>query len=545
MYTPTASPLPTPAARRPAAARSTSRRRSANVSAYVVPVSDSPITAIWSLDGPSDQRSTQFHTRLIRPPVNHVAHGAPRESSSTPSYGVENSIPRSFTTASQYPSPSCTERRRRSSIVSSPCVRMRRVPFALRCTRRSESRPDRSWLRQDSRSMRIHLCAAVLWTAVLAAPVAAAAQTPGCPGVPDSSGVPRKPGPAIRFGLTPQVQVGQLGTGAVPPRVPEDAGKQIAALDRLRPANGPLVLRLHRFFWSDGQEAVIRFLDLTRLYTSHGFQVELQLRYHPTSEQEGDIAAWTAFVREVVDRFGPNPNVIAIQVTNEVNLTFSPDSSDGSFDGSRDALIQGVIAAKDEARKRGFDGLAIGFNWAYRSDPSSEASFWGYLRDHGGRPFVASLDWVGLDAYPGTFFPPAEAPGRERDGMVNAFSSFRCYLASAGIPDSVPIHVEENGYPTGDSPDRSEARQVEALQAMVGAVQDFRGTYDISDYRWFDLRDSDSTSPNFQQRYGLLRDDYTEKPAFGAYRDLIGRLSVRDPAAATPGAAPHHVRRHR
>src|SRR5204863_2622079 len=191
--------------------------------------------------------------------------------------------------------------------------------------------------------------------------------------------------------------------------------------------------------------------------------------------------------------------------------------------------------------------LAIGFNWAYRSDPSSEASFWNYLRDHGGKPFVSSLDWVGLDAYPGTFFPPVEAPGRERDGMVNAFSTFRCYLQGAGIPDSVPIHVEENGYPTGDSPDRSEDRQVQALDAMVGAVRDFRGTYDITDYRWFDLRDSDSTSPNFQQRYGLLRDDYGEKPAFGRYRDLVAQLSVRNgtPAATGTTRAVHRRRAHR
>jgi hypothetical protein len=375
----------------------------------------------------------------------------------------------------------------------------------------------------------------------------AGAQTSGfCPGEPDSSGVPVKPGPAIRFGITPQVQTGQLATGEAPPRLPEDPAKQLAALDKLKPADGPLVLRLHRFFWSDGEDAVNRFLELSRFYTDHGYLVELQLRYHPNSTQEGDIGAWVAFVREVVDKFGSNPSVVGIQVTNEVNLTFSKDSSDGGFNGARDALIQGVIAAKDEARRRRFDQLTVGFNWAYRGDPSTESSFWGYLRDHGGRPFVSSLDWVGLDAYPGTFFPPTEAPGRERDGMVNAFSSFRCYLESANIPGSLPIHVEENGYPTGDSPDRSEDRQVTAMQAMVGAVQDFRGTYNISDYRWFDLRDSDSTSPNFQQRYGLLRDTYEEKPAFGAYRDLIARLSVRNPASASPQArrALHRRRSH-
>jgi hypothetical protein len=214
-------------------------------------------------------------------------------------------------------------------------------------------------------------------------------------------------------------------------------------------------------------------------------------------------------------------------VTNEINLPFSPDSSDGAYDKGEEALVQGVLAAKDEATKRGFDQLEIGFNWAYRSTPQADDAFWAYLRDNGGPEFVKALDWIGLDAYPGTFFPPAEAPGRERDGMVNAMSSIRCFAARAGIPESKPIHIEENGFPTSNSPDRSEDRQVQVLKTLVYTVQDFRGTYNISDYRWFNLRDGDSTSPNFQVRYGLLHDDYTEKPAFTFYSDLVERLSRR------------------
>ncbi|MFL5782043.1 MAG: hypothetical protein ACJ760_12090, partial [Thermoleophilaceae bacterium] len=229
----------------------------------------------------------------------------------------------------------------------------------------------------------------------------------------------------------------------------------------------------------------------------------------------------------VVDRFGPNPRVVGIQVTNEVNLAFSPDSSDGAYDRGRDALILGVEAAKDEARRRGFDQLEIGFNWAYRNSPSEDQSFWNYLRDHGGRRFVGSLDWVGVDAYPGTFIPPANSPGGERDALVNAFTSFRCYSRGAGIPKRIPIHVEENGWPTG--PGRTYARQAQAMDTMVRAVHDFRGTFNISDYRWFDLRDSNTTSPNFQQQYGLMTDEYVPKPAFALYRKLATGLGARNP----------------
>jgi hypothetical protein len=337
----------------------------------------------------------------------------------------------------------------------------------------------------------------------------------------------------MRFGITPGAQTGQLGSGPQPPRIPEDAAKQVEALHKLRPDKRiPFVLRLHRFFWSDGEAGVKRFEALADRYTKEGFEVELQLRYHPSAEQEGDIPGWTAFVRSVVDRFGPNPRVVAIQVTNEVNLPFSPDSSDGAYDKGEEALVEGVKAAKDEAQAKGFRQLEIGFNWAYRSTPQDDDDFWAYLRDHGGAAFVKALDWIGLDAYPGTFFPPAEAPGRERDGMVNAMSSIRCFAAGAGIPQTVPIHIEENGFPTSDTPDRSEQRQIEVMRTLVKAVNDFRGTYNVSDYRWFNLRDGDSTSPNFQVRYGLLHDDYSEKPAFGVYRDLVAELARREPAGS-------------
>ena len=372
---------------------------------------------------------------------------------------------------------------------------------------------------------------ALLTVVMLLAMAPAAHAQSSCLGETSADAVQAKPGPALRFGITPGVQTGQLGTGPQPPRTPEDPAQQLAALGKLVPPGRPFVLRLHRFFWSEGEPGVQRFLALADRYTRAGYFVELQLRYHPSAAQEGDVAAWTRFVRRVVDRFGPNRRVVAIQVTNEVNLPDSPDSSDGAYEGGRDALIQGVIAAKDEARRRGYRQLEIGFNWAYRYTPQGDQSFWNYLRDHGGPAFLASLDWIGLDVYPGTFIPPVDTEGGERDALVNAMTSLRCYARGAGIGDSVPIHVEENGWPTSP-PTRSYERQVTALETQVRAFHDFRGTFNVSDYRWFDLRDSDSTSPNFQQQYGLMTDTYQEKPAFARYRSLIAELSARSAAPA-------------
>jgi hypothetical protein len=61
------------------------------------------------------------------------------------------------------------------------------------------------------------------------------------------------------------------------------------------------------------------------------------------------------------------------------------------------------------------------------------------------------------------------------------------------------------------------------MRQMVGAVHDHAGTYHVTDYRWFDLRDHNSSSTSFQHHYGLLRDDYSRKRAFHIYRGLVRR----------------------
>jgi hypothetical protein len=386
----------------------------------------------------------------------------------------------------------------------------------------------------DTTLLRCHV--AVL--AILAAwPATAAAQSGprGCVGDTDAAQVKQLPGPAVRFGINARAVTGQIGP--LPAEaVPEDPAKQLAKLNELRRPGAPFPLRLTRFFWRDGEAGFREFLALTEQYTSHGYPVELQVRYQPSPQQEGDIDVWVEHVREVVRRFGSNRLVVGLQIANDVNLSFSQDSSDGSYKGARDALVRGVIAAKQEATRLGYTQLRIGFNWAYRIDPANETSFWQALRDRGGPEFVRSLDYIGLDVYPGTFFPPAESDiGGYRDATVNAMSTIRCYATIPAIPTSVPIEIGENGWPTFDG--RSYDDQAAILRVMVQAVHDFRGTYNVRDYRWFNLRDSKTGDASVFQNAGLLQDDYDEKPAFAAYRELVRALTARDESTA-PRARP-------
>jgi hypothetical protein len=359
---------------------------------------------------------------------------------------------------------------------------------------------------------------------VAAAPEPAPAATfSGCMREVTAADVEPRGGPPLRFGIGPLVQAGQAGGGPAP-AVPEQPRRTHAALAALRKPGRPFVLRLNRFFWSDGEAGFRRYLRLARRFARRGYRIELQVRYHPRPDQEGDLGAWRRHVREVVRRFGRIRAVEALQITNEVNLTFSPDSSDGAYRRAPAALVKGVVAAKREVRRRGLGRrLKIGFNWFWRLTDADERRFWGALRRTGGRSFARAVDWIGLDAYPGTVYPVNLSRGAEADAIVSALRSLRCLARWTGIARRVPIKVEENGWPTVP-PARPYDRQAEMLERMVRAVHRHRGTFGVTDYRWFNLRDADTASPAPFQRFGLLDSSYARKPAFAVYRRLVREL---------------------
>jgi len=337
---------------------------------------------------------------------------------------------------------------------------------------------------------------------------------------PSYGNEPARPAP-LRFGIDPEL-AGSVGTGQSA-AVPLDESKDMAALHALTPPGKQMVLRVNRLFWSDGEAGIRRFQDIVARHDAAGFDSELQVRYHPAAGDEGDIPKWAAYVRHVVDVFGTDPHVVAMTITNEVNLDVSQNTSDGAYEGATDALIQGVIAAREEADRIGRTDLQFGFTFAYRWNPSSDARFWTAL---GATPaaFRRALGFVGVDDYPGTFWPPVipptSSPGRE---LVVALATVRrCFMPEAGIGPSVPIWVTENGYQSGPLGD--DAGQAVALDDMVRSAASVAGTYGVTDYRWFNLRDNRTGSPGIFDTTGLLRDDYSQKPAFRRFRELVASL---------------------
>jgi hypothetical protein len=326
------------------------------------------------------------------------------------------------------------------------------------------------------------------------------------------------------FGVYPGGAAGavNLQGGVTKPEIPE---LRLAALKQLRADGRPFVLHLYDSFTRSADGAAVPAWLAAQItdYTSNGFQVELVLTYRP-ADPEGDVAGFVEFVRNRVRQLGPDRGVTAIQVTNEANVGGAPNAADGYYPGAKDALVQGVVAAKDEIRRDGFGQLAVGFNWAYQLG-ASETRFWSSLGAAGGTAFAAAVDWVGIDAYPGTWGPALrgiDLAAATRKATAKALRVLRRkFMPLAGLQDA-PIRFAESGYPTG--PRRTEAMQMTVLRAAVKAASDYRAKYNVSDYRWFDLRDADSAVPSFESQYGLMHDDYSPKPAFAAYRNLVALL---------------------
>lgn len=327
----------------------------------------------------------------------------------------------------------------------------------------------------------------------------------------------------LRFGVDP----GKAGNPAPSSEAakPVNHRAELRALADLRPHHRVLVVRLNRLFWSGGAKVLTSFRKRALYFARHGFEVEAQVRYQPTKAENGDIPAWVRWIRHVTNVLGKNKKLVAMTITNEVNFAISPNTSDGSFKRAKDALIRGVEAASTQLHKHGWGHrVRIGFTFAYRLFPTTDAGLFTYLRSHGGPKFAKALDFVGLDDYPGIVYPPALTPGSSAgDDLASAIATMRtCYLPLGGIPRSTPLWITENGFPS-DSPAHSEASQAAELRSMVSAVRRYGRSYNVTDYRWFNLRDNASHGSGMFDQVGLVRDNYARKPAYSALQSLIRR----------------------
>lgn len=322
-------------------------------------------------------------------------------------------------------------------------------------------------------------------------------------------------GADLVFGIYPGGVAGFYGLPGAPP---DDPVQIDAALDALQPA--------HRLFLVRGWVAKLindpavdprgtdDYMNL-RQYAHDGRKLNVVIAY--TAQGYNGLDDWLAYVRHIVRAYGPY--VDSLSVTSEANLTSYPGAP-GTIPGTREALVDGVIAAKREARRLGYSRLRVGFDVIVSPVVADEAGFWASLLQLGGAEFAHSVDYVGAVLYADVFGPaaPDGQPGDIRHVLVNSLDQLRnCSMPQAGLGARIPIQVVENGWPTTAA--RSEARQAQVIADNVQTIRDYRANFNIRSYILFALRDYLTASSDPQ--YGIMRDDYSKKPAFDAYRTAI------------------------
>ena len=101
-------------------------------------------------------------------------------------------------------------------------------------------------------------------------------------------------------------------------------------------------------------------------------------------------------------------------------------------------------------------------------------------------------------------------------------------LPAAGLGISVPIRVTENGWPTGTNPlngeSRTDARQADVLAAIIDTVNATADDFHVTQYTLFGLRDADTTESGLFHNFGILRSDYSPKPAYATFRDRVRKI---------------------
>ena len=313
----------------------------------------------------------------------------------------------------------------------------------------------------------------------------------------------------LTFGIYPGSAIGDAGA----PGPPDRPGRISQALGRLQGGPGrPFLVRAYDVYTDPGDTGHVSMPQTPagyERYLGDGRALDLVVQYHSRS---GDVDGYCAYIERLIGRHGGH--LATLQVGEEANVTGNP-SLDGAYPRVTEALIAGIRAARDAARRGGHPGLKVGCN----SSPlfgASSAFFTGLTRA-GGEQFIADLDYIGLDFFPDVFRPIAPA---SLDGAVQALldAHRRDRLGPAGL-GHLPLVITEHGWPTG--PGRPASRQAEVLATVIGAVSRNAEALNIAGYIHHTLRDARSAGSGLFCQFGLMTDDYTPKPAFGVYRDLV------------------------
>jgi hypothetical protein len=256
-------------------------------------------------------------------------------------------------------------------------------------------------------------------------------------------------------------------------------------------------------------------------YQGEGHLLDLVVSYIPA---EADLPGWLRFLDSVIDRYGHLAHFL--QVTLEPN--FPVPLIDGSASGVMAALTKGIPYAKQRLAERGLDRVRIGFSVAEPAEwLGGDGQFWSELGSLSFDAFAQHIDYVGLALYPDAFSPvaPPGQPGDLDSLTRHAIEHLRKHsLLIANIPTSTPLHIVENGSPSGRP--RDETQQARSITRMIRTIHALSKDENITHYELFNLRDADSSSRQAVASLGLVTSSYRPKQSFQIYRSLVQELGA-------------------
>jgi hypothetical protein len=328
----------------------------------------------------------------------------------------------------------------------------------------------------------------------------------------------------VKFGIYPG---GRAGTVCSSPPDPAAISRLVDVLAGGR----PFVIREYVHFFGDtprpdavaslGAEDDLAHLTMPdEWYVEEGRELDLVVSYIP---QEADIPGWLAFLDTVIDRYGHLTR--HLQVTLEPN--FPVPLIDGSAPGVLQALTLGIPHARAVLNEKGLHHVRVGFSVAEPAEwLGGDDEFWRYLSAVPREDFADHVDYVGLGLYPDAFSPaaPRGTPGDVASLTAHALRHLREHsLPRAHIPSTTPIHIAENGTPSGAP--RTERAQCDSLTDMLDTILGLRESLNITQYELFSLRDADSGSAEPMGTFGLVTETYRPKPSFDVYREMVRRAA--------------------
>ena len=236
-------------------------------------------------------------------------------------------------------------------------------------------------------------------------------------------------------------------------------------------------------------------------------KIDLVIQYHSS---QGDVDGYCKFIKQLIDQYGEF--LATVQICEEPNISNDP-KLDGFYPRILEAVINGVYTAKKCTKRNNLRNVKIGIN----TSTLLGSSFLTELTEKGGKKFIRELDYIGLDFFPDVFRPISyEKLGALTKALLSEHRLKN--LDSAGL-GHLPLIITEHGWPTG--PNRSPERQVEVLRTVIDVILRNANELNIIAYIHHSLRDAKSSENGIICQFGLMTDDYTPKPAFYAYRDLI------------------------